>query len=70
MSTLCQLQSRGGGAGIDSATEDVTSESVPHSGMVRNGGKVEHIPGGGNVDLCLVVGGDQDACRYRLKIRN
>ena len=57
-SILLELQTGGGGVGIDSATEDVTSESVPHSGIERDGGKVEHLPGGGDVDLGLVVGGD------------
>ena len=37
VSTLSELQTGGGGVGIDSATEDVTSQSVPYSGMVRDG---------------------------------
>ena len=69
MSTLSELQTVGGGAGINSATEDVTSESVPYSGMARDAGHFERLLSGGDVDLSLVVGGDQDACRSHLKIR-
>ena len=61
VSTPSELQTGGGGARVDSATEDVTSESVPYPGIVRDGGQVVHMPSGGDVDLRLVVGGDQDA---------
>ena len=61
LSTLSELQTGGGGVGIDSATEDVTSQSVPYSGMVRDGGQGERLISAGDVDLSLVVGGDQDA---------
>ena len=69
LSSLCELQTGGGGLREYSAAEDVTSESVPDSGIAGNGGQVEHIPGGGDVDLSLVVGGDQDAfVRFRARL--
>ena len=69
LSTLGELQTGGGGLREYSAAEDVSSESVPQSGIAGNGGQVEHIPGGGDVDLRLVVGGDQDAfVRFRARL--
>ena len=61
-SSLRQLQAGGVSVAIDSATEDVPCESVPHSGVTSDGGKGKRHPDGGDVDLSLVVGGDQDAC--------
>ena len=46
---------------MDSATENVPRESVPHTGVEGDGGQVERLVGGGDEDLSLVVGGDQDA---------
>ena len=62
LSCLRQLQAGGVSVAIDSATEDVPCESVPHSGVTSDGGKGKRHPDGGDVDLSLVVGGDQDAC--------
>ena len=62
VSVLRQLQAGVGGAGVDSATEDVPSESVPHAGAAGDGGKGERLVSRGDEDLSLVVGGDQDAC--------
>ena len=65
ISCLRQLQAGGVSVAIDSATEDVPCESVPHSGVAFDGGKGKRHPGGGDVDLSLVVGGDQDACTQK-----
>ena len=61
--SLCELQAGGGGARIHSATENVTSESVPHSGTAGDGGQREVFVGGGDVHLRLVVRGHQDTCK-------
>ena len=66
LSCLRQLQAGGVSVAIDSATEDVPCESVPHSGVVWDGGKGKRHPGGGDVDLSLVVRGDQDACTQKV----
>ena len=63
VSILCKLQTGGGGLREYSAAEDVTSESVPDSGVAGDGGQGERLITGGKEDLSLVVGGDQDACR-------
>ena len=36
---------------------------MPHTGVEGDGGQVERLVGGGDEDLSLVVGGDQDACK-------
>ena len=68
LSILSELQTVVGGPGEDSAADDVTGESVPDSGRVRDGGQGERLINGGDVDLSLVVGGDQDTCRTNLMI--
>ena len=60
ISILLELQAGGGGTRIDSATENVACQSVPHSGTARDGGEGEILLSGGNEDLGLVVGGDQN----------
>ena len=70
LSILCKLQTGGGGLREYSAAEDVSSESVPQSGIAGDRGQVERLISGGDVDLSLVVGGDQNACKYHLEIRN
>ena len=43
---------------------------MPHSGTARDGGQGECLLGRGNEDLGLVVGGDQDAYKFHLKLIN
>ena len=63
ISVLFQLQAVSGGARIDSTTENVPCQSVPHSGTAGDGGELECLLGGRNEDLCLVVSGDQNTCK-------
>ena len=65
ISVLLELQAGGGGARIDSTTENCSCQSVPYSGTARDGGEGEILLSGGNEDLGLVVGGDQDAYKSR-----
>ena len=62
-----ELYTGGEGARVDSTTEDVPSQSVPHSGAGgqgghREGGEGEGFIHGGDEDLSLVIGGDQNTC--------
>ena len=68
VSILCKLQTGGGGLREYSAAEDVTSESVPDSGIAGNWRHWENLVNGGNVDLGLVVRGDQDGCKDNISI--
>ena len=67
-SVWLELQTAFRGVRIDSATENGSCQSVPHSGTAGDGGQGEGMPGGGYEDLGLVVCGDQDACRTWLII--
>ena len=58
LSTLCKLQTGGGGLREYSAADDVTSKSVPDSGIAFDFRHWERLVNGGDVDLGLVVGGD------------
>ena len=61
-SGLCELQTVSGGARVDSATDNVPGQSVPHSGTGGDGGKGERPLGGRYEELYLVVCGDQNTC--------
>lgn len=58
--SLGQLQTVGGGPGVDSATENIPGESVPHAGTAGDGGEREGPLGGGYEELGLVVCSDQN----------
>ena len=63
---LCELQTIGGGARVDSATENVPRQRVPDSGTPGDGGERESPLGGRYEELCLVVGRDQNTCKSPL----
>ena len=67
-SVLCQLEAGGGGVRVDSTTEDVPSQSVPDPWAGGQEGQREGLVVGGHVDLCLVVGGDQDTWKSRAQL--
>ena len=57
---LWELQAVSGGAWIDSATDKVPGQSVPHSGTGGDVGEWERPLGGRYEELSLVVRGDQN----------
>ena len=64
---MSELYTGGEGARVHSTTEDVPCESVPHpgtggQGAQGEGGEGEGFIHGGDENLSLVVGGDQDPC--------